>query len=68
MLPKRIADDGALMTRKPWAPKERPPGMTNTERLQASFEKCWADARAHNAGRDTKYDARWKEMLANQST
>jgi hypothetical protein len=34
--------------------------------LQASFDKCWADARAHNAGRDTKYDARWKEMLANQ--
>jgi hypothetical protein len=30
------------------------------DRLQASFEKCWADARAHNAGRDTKYDARWK--------
>jgi hypothetical protein len=35
-------------------------------RLQASFDKCWADARAHAAGRDTKYDARWKEMLANQ--
>jgi hypothetical protein len=38
------------------------------DRLQASFEKCWADARAHNAGRDTKYDTRWKEMLANQGT
>jgi hypothetical protein len=37
-----------------------------TERLQASFDKCWADARAHAAGRDNKYDARWKEMLANQ--
>jgi hypothetical protein len=35
------------------------------ERLQASFDKCWADARAHAAGRDNKYDARWKEMLAN---
>jgi hypothetical protein len=34
--------------------------------LQASFDKCWADARAHAAGRDTKYDARWQEMLANQ--
>jgi hypothetical protein len=34
--------------------------------LQASFDKCWADARAHAAGRDTKYDARWKDMLANQ--
>jgi hypothetical protein len=34
--------------------------------LQASFDKCWADARAHAAGRDNKYDARWKEMLANQ--
>jgi hypothetical protein len=34
--------------------------------LQASFDKCWADARAHVVGRDTKYDARWKEMLANQ--
>jgi hypothetical protein len=39
-----------------------------SDRLQASFEKCWADARAHIAGRDTKYDARWKEMLANQGT
>jgi hypothetical protein len=36
------------------------------DRLQTSFDKCWADARAHNVGRDTKYDARWKEMLANQ--
>jgi hypothetical protein len=35
-------------------------------RLQASFDKCWADAWAHNAGRDTKYDARWKEMFTNQ--
>jgi hypothetical protein len=34
--------------------------------LQASFNKCWADARVHAAGRDTKYGARWKEMLANQ--
>jgi hypothetical protein len=34
--------------------------------LQESFDKCWADARAHAAGRDTKYDARWKEMLTNQ--
>jgi hypothetical protein len=36
------------------------------DRLQASFDKCWADAKAHTAGRDTKYDAQWKEMLANQ--
>jgi hypothetical protein len=36
------------------------------EWLQASFDKCWADVRAHAAGRDNKYDARWKEMLANQ--
>jgi hypothetical protein len=35
-------------------------------RLQASFDKCWVDARAHAAGRDNKYDTRWKEMLANQ--
>jgi hypothetical protein len=26
---KRIADDGAPKARKPRAPKERPPGMTN---------------------------------------
>jgi hypothetical protein len=26
------------------------------------------DVSAHNAGRDTKYDARWKQMLANQGT
>jgi hypothetical protein len=38
-----------------------------TERLQASFDKRWADARAHAARRDNKYDSRWKEMLANQS-
>jgi hypothetical protein len=31
-----------------------------------SFDKCWADARAHAVGRDDKYDVRWKEMLANQ--
>jgi hypothetical protein len=36
------------------------------KRLQASFDKCWADVRAHATGRDNKYDARWKEMLANQ--
>jgi hypothetical protein len=36
------------------------------ERLQASFDKCWADARMHVVGRDDKYDAWWKEMLANQ--
>jgi hypothetical protein len=30
MPPKRIADDGAPKARKPRAPKERPPGMTNT--------------------------------------
>jgi hypothetical protein len=29
MPPKRIADDGAPKARKPRAPKERPPGMTN---------------------------------------
>jgi hypothetical protein len=29
MPPKRIADDGAPKARKPQAPKERPPGMTN---------------------------------------
>ncbi|KAK1681329.1 hypothetical protein QYE76_042177 [Lolium multiflorum] len=35
------------------------------KRLQASFDKCWADARAHADGRDDKHDVRWKEMLAN---
>jgi predicted phage-related endonuclease len=34
--------------------------------LQTSFDKCWADARAHAAARDNKYDTRWKEMLVNQ--
>jgi hypothetical protein len=28
------------------------------DRLHASFDKCKADARAHAAGRDTRYDAR----------
>jgi hypothetical protein len=36
------------------------------ERLQASFDKRWADARAHATERDDKYDVRWKEMLTNQ--
>jgi hypothetical protein len=36
------------------------------KRLQASFDKCWADARAHAAERDNKYNMWWKEMLANQ--
>jgi hypothetical protein len=35
------------------------------DRLQASLEKSRADARMHNAKRDTKYDVCWKEMLAN---
>jgi hypothetical protein len=37
-----------------------------TKRFQASFDKCWANARAHAAGRDDKYDVRWKEMLADE--
>ena len=36
------------------------------DRMQASFDKCWADARTHAAGRDDKFDGRWKDMLANQ--
>jgi hypothetical protein len=48
--------------------KEMKKSGAPADRLQASFENCWADARAHNAGRDTKYDARWKQMLANQGT
>jgi hypothetical protein len=48
--------------------KEMKKSGAPADRLQASFEKCWADARAHNAGRDTKYDAHWKQKLANQGT
>jgi hypothetical protein len=47
-------------------PKELKKVGHPADRLQASFDKCWADTRAHAAGRDTKYDAWWKEMLANQ--
>jgi hypothetical protein len=36
------------------------------ERLQASFDKCWANVRAHAARTDDKYDVRWKEMLTNK--
>jgi hypothetical protein len=48
--------------------KEMKKSGAPADRLQASFEKCWADTRAHNAGRDTKYDARRKQMLANLGT
>lgn len=34
--------------------------------MQASFDKCWADARAHAAGREEQHAVRWKAMLANQ--
>ena len=36
------------------------------DRMQASFDKCWTDARTHATGRDDKFNGRWKEMLANQ--
>jgi hypothetical protein len=38
MPPKRIADDSAPKARKPRAPKERPPGMTNAA-LAADVER-----------------------------
>jgi hypothetical protein len=34
--------------------------------LQASFNKCWVNVRAHAAGRDEQHAVWWKEMLANQ--
>jgi hypothetical protein len=46
--------------------KEQKKAGHRAKRLQAPFNKCWADTRAHAAGRDNKYDAWWKEMLANQ--
>jgi protein gp37 len=58
-------------------PRQLRPGMSrfipslleyDTAMDVASFDKCWADARAHAAGRDNKYDTRWKEMPANQAS
>jgi hypothetical protein len=37
-----------------------------TSRGAVDDQNGWADARAHATGRDDKYNARWKEMLANQ--
>jgi hypothetical protein len=52
------------LSQKKW--KELKKAGHPIERLQASFDKCWAGARAHATGRDDKYDTWWKEMLANQ--
>lgn len=38
-----------------------------TERLQASLEKCMADARTHAVARAEKFDASWASMLKNQT-
>jgi hypothetical protein len=46
--------------------KELKKAVHPAERLEASFDKCWAEVRARAAGRENKYDAQWKEMLANQ--
>jgi hypothetical protein len=59
---------GGLPRVRPKQAKELKKSGAPADRLQASFEKCWADVRAHNTGRDTKYDARWKQMLAKQGT
>ena len=46
--------------------KEQKKAGHPADRLQASFDKCWADARAHAAGREEQHAVRWKAMLANQ--
>jgi hypothetical protein len=58
MPPKRIADDGAPKTRKPWAPKERPPGMTNV---------AWAADVAHRETETRGRAEREKKLAAKRA-
>jgi hypothetical protein len=56
MLPKRIADDGAPKARKPRAPKERPPGMTNA--AWAADVERWQTKTRGRAEREKKLAAK----------
>jgi hypothetical protein len=56
MPPKRIADDGAPKARKPRAPKERPPGMTNAA-WAADVERRQTETRGR-AEREKKLTAK----------
>jgi hypothetical protein len=56
MPPKRITDDGAPKARKPRAPKERPPGMTNAA-WAADMERRQTETRGR-AEREKKLAAK----------
>jgi hypothetical protein len=64
MPPKRIADDGAPKARKPRAPKERPPGMTNAT-WAADVEHRQAEMRGR-AEREKKLAAKRAAAAADE--
>jgi hypothetical protein len=64
MPPKRITDDGAPKARKPRAPKERPPGMTNAA-CAADVERRQTETRGR-AEREKKLTAKRVAAAANE--
>jgi hypothetical protein len=64
MPPKRIADDGAPKARKPRAPKERPPGMTNVA-WAADVERRQTETRGR-AEREKKLAAKRAAAAADE--
>jgi hypothetical protein len=64
MPPKRIADDGTPKARKPRAPKEKPPGMTNAV-WAADVERRQAETRGR-AEREKKLTVKRAVVAADE--